>query len=89
MSYYKRVDKNQGVIVSTFRQLGYSVAFTHAIGRGFPDIVVGKNGKTHLIEIKTEAGKLTEQEQAFFDMWKGSVLIIRTIDDVIAFDKTQ
>lgn len=82
-----RVDKNQGEIVNAFRTLGYSVHFTHALGRGFPDIVVGKNNKTALIEIKTAKGKLTEQEKQFFDTFKGKATVIRSIEDVVQFDK--
>lgn len=85
----KRTDSNQGEVVTAFRQLGYSVAFTHTIGRGFPDICVGKNGRTHLIEIKTRKGQLTPQEDEFHKSWKGSIAIIRGIDDVIAFDKSK
>lgn len=84
-----RVDKNQKEIVEAFRSLGYSVAHTHTIGRGFPDIAIGKNGATHLIEIKTEKGKLTDLEKSFQDAWKGSLKVIRNLEDVLAFDKNQ
>ena len=46
MSYRKRVDRNQPEIVEALREAGASVAHTHAIGQGFPDIVVGVQGLT-------------------------------------------
>lgn len=40
----KRVDKNQPDIVKKFRSMGASVAHTHSVSQGFPDIVVGVKG---------------------------------------------
>lgn len=46
MSFKKRVDRNQPEIVKALREQGASVAHTHQIGQGFPDIVVGVQGLT-------------------------------------------
>lgn len=40
----KRADANQPQIVSALRAVSASVAHTHTIGKGFPDIVVGIEG---------------------------------------------
>lgn len=46
MSFNKRIDKNQPTVVKAFRSAGASVGHTHAVGKGFPDIVVGLEGLT-------------------------------------------
>ena len=89
---FKRVDDNQKEIVKWFREFGFSVAHTHTIGKGFPDIVVAKYGITFLVEIKDgskppSAQKLTEDEEKFHKEWKGVIKIIRNLEDVIALNK--
>lgn len=86
-----KVDSNQRDIVDSFRNMGYTVAHTHTLGRGFPDIVVGKQGINFLIEIKDGAKpeskrKLTEPEQKFKDGWKGQYDIVESLDDVVVFN---
>ena len=76
-----RVDGNQTHIVGIFRKLGATVAHTHMIGQGFPDIVVGYKGVNYLVEIKDprmppSKRKLTPDEQKFFDAWKGAAFVI-------------
>ena len=76
-----RVDGNQTHIVGILRKLGATVAHTHMIGQGFPDIVVGHKGLNYLVEIKDprmppSRRKLTPDEQKFFDEWCGSAVII-------------
>ena len=46
MGFKKRVDRNQPEIVEALREVGASVGHTHAIGQGFPDVVVGVQGLT-------------------------------------------
>jgi hypothetical protein len=86
----KRADGNQREIVKTFRMLGYTVAHTHTVGKGFPDIVVGRNQVNYLIEIKDGSlppsrRKLTDDEQYWHDNWLGQVAVIESIDDVQRF----
>ena len=87
-----KADDNQPQIVKAFRQLGYSVAHTHAIGKGFPDIVIGRDGVNTLVEIKDglktkSQRQLTPDEKEFHEAWKGMVIIIESVEDVIAFSK--
>ena len=84
-----RVDKNQKEIVEAFRKFGCSVLMLHTVGHGCPDIAVGKNKKTVLVEIKDgnkvkSAKELTKDEQKFHDEWKGSLFIVENLGDVIA-----
>jgi len=81
----KRVDLNQAEIIAALRAAGATVADTHTVGAGFPDLVVGIAGKTVLVEVKAEAGplRLTEPERRFMCEWRGDpVRILRTMADV-------
>ena len=81
----RRVDKNQTEIVKVLKQLGCSVVSLADKGHGCPDLLVGFRGKNYLVEIKNGNGKVTEDQQRFFNLWKGSVMIMRTVDDVTNF----
>ena len=83
MSSPKKVDANQKDIVLALRQAGCTVFDTHAIGKGFPDIVVGHHGKNYLLEIKSGKGKLTGPEVVFYDTWRGSNDIVRTVEEAL------
>lgn len=86
MAYAKRVDVNQSQIVKIFREGGCSVFVTSTVAGGFPDLVVGKNGKTHLVEIKSSrTAKFTPAQDLFILNWKGSrVKRIDGIEDAAA-----
>jgi len=75
MTYAKRVDSNHSLIVKKLRELGCSVFDTSRVAGGFPDLVVGKNQKTALVEIKaTATSKYTPAQQAFMLNWRGSTV---------------
>lgn len=84
----KRVDDNQKQIVSQLRQLGATVRHLHMVGDGLPDIIVGYRKQNFLIEIKDgkkikSKKKLTDDEQEFFDTWKGQVDKCETLEEII------
>ncbi len=88
----KRIDENQTKIVGELRQLGFSVAVTSGLGKGFPDIVVGGANRNFLFEIKDAAKnpsqkKLTEDEQKFKDNWRGQYNVVETIEDILKLVK--
>lgn len=83
-----KIDANQGQIVQAFRSLSCSVAITSAVGDGFPDLVVGINGLNILVEIKDGAKppserRLTPAQVDFHGNWRGQVVVVETVDDVI------
>ena len=84
MTYPKRADTNQAAIVLALRQAGYSVQMLHTVGSGCPDIVVGHNGTNYLFEIKSRGGKLTQGEAIFFEVWRGQVNVIYSVEDALA-----
>jgi len=86
-----RVDKNQPEIVKAFRDLGWSVLIISQL-KNCADIIVSKNGKTIVVEIKDgekpiSAQKLTTGELKFKELWQGEYKIINCIDDVIAINQ--
>lgn len=89
---YKKVDANQTEVVEALRKCGFSVAVTSSLGKGFPDLVVGKNYKNVLVELKdgnksASKRRLTQDEERFFNEWRGIVVVANNIDDIIkAFD---
>ena len=86
MTYAKKVDENHKVIVQKFRELGASVFDASGVGRGFPDILVGFNGYTALVEIKSgEKKKFTDPQLKFMAEWKGSA--VSRINDVAGAER--
>lgn len=79
----KRVDRNQPEIVKALRELGASVQCLHTVGHGCPDLVIGWHGQNILAEVKSDSGALTPVERAWHDSWRGSVVIVRTVPDVL------
>ena len=82
-----KVDSNHSDVVEAFRKMGASVFSTHMVGAGFPDLVVGYRGRNYLVEVKDgekrpSARALTEDEQKFFDTWKGQVMIVESVTEI-------
>jgi Holliday junction resolvase len=83
MTYARRVDANHSEIVKTLRELGCSVFDSSRMAGGFPDLVIGVNKITCLVEIKSdEKAKFTPAQEAFMLNWHGST--VARIDSVDA-----
>lgn len=89
MTYAKRVDSNQKEIVKAFKDLGCSVFDTSRVGQGFPDLLVGRNKKTVLVEIKSsEKAVFTTAQELFMTNWRGSTVVrINDIEGAIRLVK--
>ena len=87
--YAKRVDVNQSEIIKVFKQLGCSVFDCSRVAGGFPDLLIGKNHKTVLVEIKSsEKAHYTPAQELFMLNWKGSTVVrINDIDGAIRLVK--
>jgi hypothetical protein len=84
----KRIDDNQNLIVKQLRQLGYSVYITSMVGKGFPDLVIGRRNKNYLVELKDgskplSAQKLTPAEVDFINHWQGEVIVANDLDGIL------
>ena len=83
MSKYQvhQVDGNQQAIVDALEAGGCSV---EKIGRPL-DLLVGKNGRSYVFEVKLPKAKLRATQQRFLAQWKGHAGILRCVEDVRAF----
>ena len=89
--YAKRVDVNQKEIVKVLRDLNCSVVHLHECGKGIPDLLVGKDDITYLVEIKRDAkASFTSAQIEFQSSWTGSPVVrINNVDEAIAFVKNM
>ena len=78
-----RVDKNQSEIVSALRKAGRSVTVLSGQGTGFPDLVVGYQGRNYLLEVKAPKGKITPEQVTFVEEWRGQMAIVRTAEHAL------
>ena len=75
-----RRDDNEAEIVTALRGAGATVRIVTQ-GDGIPDLLVGYNGYSILMEVKDgkkppSRRQLTEAEQKFFDEWTGGMLVV-------------
>ena len=69
-----KVDTTQSAIVQAFRQAGWSVQDTSAVGSGAPDLFVAKSGHTIAIEAKTGKKKRMENQIEWAELWRGDYI---------------
>jgi hypothetical protein len=86
MSIHRKAAKRDAVepaIVDALVSMGASVVKLSA--RGCPDLLVGFRGEiTALVEIKRAKGKLTPDQVAWHECWRGAdVVILRSVDEAI------
>ena len=83
-----KVDANQSEIVFALRSIGARVAPTHAVGQGFPDLVVSFRGRNVLFEVKDPSQppskrRLTPDQKIFHDEWDGELYVVETAEQAI------
>jgi len=84
VGHYVKRDAIHCAIVGAFRQMGFSVADMAHAGHSFPDLVVGWNGVSHLVEVKTGKAPLTDGQVAFAEAWRGSpVVVLRSVTEAV------
>jgi Holliday junction resolvase len=87
-------DDNEGEIVAALRKAGAVVRIITQ-GDGLPDLLVGYQGRTILMEVKDGAKvpsqrRLTVDEQKFFDAWTGGELYkVESVGEALAILKTE
>ncbi len=80
----RKSDRNQPEIVAELRKIGYLVQDLHRVGKGCPDILVGAHGQLYLFEIKSDAGKLTDDEIEWHARWHDyPVWVVRSTDEIV------
>ena len=85
--YAKKVDLTQKEIVAALRKMECSVFHLHPVGQGCPDLLVGIDGRTYLVEVKKdEKAKYTDAQLKFMTEWRGAPVVrLNSEKDAIAF----
>jgi Holliday junction resolvase len=76
-----KTDANQDQVVEALRAAGATVQSLAAVGQGVPDLLVGFQGKTLLMEVKDgrkppSARRLTEDQLKWHGAWRGGPVCI-------------
>ena len=74
-------DANEPLIIEYLERRGFSV---HPMDQPL-DLLVGRNQKTYLVEVKTEKGKLTKTQKDFLKLWRGQFAIVRDLEQAKIF----
>lgn len=83
-----KIDDNQNEIVETFRKLGWTVQILSTVGKGCPDILIGRCGFNMLVEIKDgnkppSKRELTPDQVKWHDSWRGQKCVIKNVDEAL------
>lgn len=78
---WAKIDANQEAVVMALRAAGATVQSLAAVGKGVPDLLVGYQGQTLLMEVKDgnkspSARLLTEDQLRWHGNWKGGALAV-------------
>ena len=76
-----KIDANQEAVVTALRAAGASVQSLAGVGKGVPDLLVGFQGKTLLMEVKDgnkspSERRLTEDQIRWHGAWNGGPLAV-------------
>lgn len=78
--YNARRDANEPEIVKALEKIGCSVC---RLDKPL-DLLVGYRGRNWLIEVKTDVGKLTPDQEDFLPIWCGQLAVVRTAEQAIS-----
>ena len=77
-------DANHTEIVNALQGIGCVVQDLSGVGGGCPDIMWSLSGNMGLMEIKSDKGKLRDDQVGWHERWKGRVAVVRSPDAAIA-----
>jgi Holliday junction resolvase len=86
-----KIDANQTAIVSALRAAGATVQSLAAVGKGCPDLLVGHQGSTYLMECKDgrkspSRRELTPDQIEWHVEWRGGpCIVVSSPDEALAF----
>jgi hypothetical protein len=80
-----RRDVNHAEIRDALLACGCSVRDTADLGDDFPDLVVGRQGRTYLLEVKAPKGKEREGQTEARTSWRGGPWkVVRSLAEALA-----
>jgi hypothetical protein len=76
-----KIDANQTQVVEALRAAGATVQSLAAVGQGVPDLLVGFQGQTVLLEVKDgrkppSERRLTDDQLKWHGAWRGGPLAV-------------
>jgi hypothetical protein len=76
-----KIDANQTPVVEALRAAGATVQSLAAVGQGVPDLLVGFQGQTVLLEVKDgrkppSERRLTDDQLKWHGAWRGGPLAV-------------
>ena len=87
-----KLDENHTEVVKQLRQIGCLVLSLAAVGKGCPDLLVARDGRLLLLEVKREIkkgkvfpskSKLNQEQEDFAKLWKGYVATVRSPEEAV------
>ena len=78
-----RVDKTQADIVMALRAAGAKVAILSNVGGGIPDLAVCFNSRLIFVECKSKGGRMTEEEQEFYNQWQDCTVVVYSAEEAL------
>ena len=86
--YARRVDGNHAEIKRALRAVGCDVFDASRFGGSFPDLVVGRNNRSMLLEVKDgskppSARKPSEGQESFAANWRGHYALVTSVEEAI------
>ena len=89
---FSKVDLNQTEIKNALIKKGCKIISLASLRHGKPDLLVCYRNSLFLFEIKSEKGKLTKDEQQFFDEWASehgvNLFIVRSVEQALEIIET-
>lgn len=73
-------DGNEAEIIDALERVGATV---EKIGRPL-DLLVGYQGRTFLLEVKTARGAIRPSQSEFIARWRGHAVVVRSVDAALA-----
>ena len=86
--YAPKTDENQPEIVQALRDAGCSVQSLSFVGKGCPDLLVGRDGRNFLLEVKWPLGTpshraLTPDQAKWHREWRGAIHVVYSALDAL------
>lgn len=80
-----KADANQAEIIKALRAAGCSVSVIGGANgnNGVPDLLVGRAGRTFLLEVKMPGKNLSPVQEHWRLEWRGQSAVVRTVGDAL------
>lgn len=85
-----KIDRNQPEIVAALKRCGATVQSLASVGDGVPDLLVGYQGKTVLLEVKDgtkppSQRQLTDDQIEWHVNWRGGAcMVVNGVEEALA-----